>query len=154
MLVPGAEILFRGKRALLTVNGTDICFADQSISLPGEAHDLTAAVRSHLWQLATKEFVPRVFELAARHGISIKRVLVRNQRTRWGSCSVYRTISLNWRLIHAPAFVSDYLMLHELMHLREMNHSDKFWKHVAAVCARYTEAEQWLDDHDHLLRQG
>ena len=120
----------------------------------GRQVDLRAALRLHFWRLAKTEFVPRVFDLAARHGIKIKRVLVRNQRSRWGSCSVHGTICLNWRLIQAPQYVRDYLIIHELMHLREMNHSSRFWKHVASACPRYQEAEQWLDDHDHLLRQG
>jgi predicted metal-dependent hydrolase len=56
-------------------------------------------------------------------------------------------ISLNWRLILSPTFVSDYVILHELMHLREMNHSKRFWAAVAEVCPAWEEAEAWLDQH-------
>ena len=69
---------------------------------------------------------------------------VRNQRSRWGSCSAAGTISLNWRLIQTPDFVRDYIIYHELMHLREMNHSDRFWDHVEEVCPGWREAERWI----------
>jgi hypothetical protein len=78
---------------------------------------------------------------------------VRNQRSRWGSCSRRRTISLNWRLIQTPAFVRDYIILHELMHLREMNHSARFWRQVEIVCPDYRNAEHWLKQHSRMLRQ-
>ena len=69
---------------------------------------------------------------------------VRNQRSRWGSCSVNGTISLNWRLVQTPEFVRDYIIYHELMHLREMNHSARFWARVEEVCPPWREAEHWL----------
>src|SRR5438067_312828 len=80
------------------------------------------------------EFPPRVMELAALCDLRIQRVTVRDQKSRWGSCSRRATISLNWRLIQTPDFVRDYVILHELMHLREMNHSRRFWRHVQNVC--------------------
>jgi predicted metal-dependent hydrolase len=70
--------------------------------------------------------------------------MVRNQKARWGSCSAQGVITLNWRLILVPEFVRDYVMLHELMHRRELNHSRRFWKLVAAVCPRHRDARQWL----------
>ena len=69
---------------------------------------------------------------------------MRAQKTRWGSCSARGTISLNWRLIHAPPFVRDYLIVHELMHRRQMNHSARYWKLVADAFPRWQEAEAWL----------
>ena len=69
---------------------------------------------------------------------------VRNQRSRWGSCSRRGTISLNWRLVQTPDLVRDYIIHHELMHLREMNHSARFWARVEEVCPGWREAERWL----------
>jgi hypothetical protein len=77
---------------------------------------------------------------------------VRSQKSRWGSCSRRGTISLNWRLIQTPAFVSDYICLHELMHLRQMNHSPRFWREMERVCPDYRMAERWLKEHSGLLR--
>ncbi len=78
-------------------------------------------------------------------GVDIKQVTVRNQpRSRWGSCSSTGTISLNWRLVQTPDAVRDYIIHHELMHLREMNHSARFWARVEEVCPAWRDAERWL----------
>ncbi len=79
--------------------------------------------------------------------MTVNRVTVRNQRTLWGSCSRRGTVSLNWRLVQTPPFVCHYIMLHELMHLRVMSHSQRFWRAVEKVCPRYREAEAWMDRH-------
>lgn len=93
---------------------------------------------------ALRELPPALQALAAAHGISVTRISVRNQRSRWGACSATGAITLNWRLILVPDFVREYVMLHELMHRRELNHSDRFWRHVRAVCPRHQEARRWL----------
>ena len=105
----------------------------------------------HLRRLAAKELPARVIELAAPHNFPVRRVTVRNQRSRWGSCSRRGTISLNWRLVQTPLSVRDYLILHELAHLREMNHSRRFWNEVTRLCPNFREAERWLKQHSGLL---
>jgi predicted metal-dependent hydrolase len=82
--------------------------------------------------------------LAARFEVTVPRVSIRNQRSRWGACSPTGTITLNWRLIQVPPDVRDYVIIHELMHRRELNHSRRFWRLVAAACPRHVEARQWL----------
>jgi predicted metal-dependent hydrolase len=77
---------------------------------------------------------------------------VRNQKSRWGSCSRRGTISLNWRLIQAPAFVLDYIILHELCHLEHMNHSRRFWRQVEHLYPGFKAAERWLKQHSSLLK--
>src|SRR5690606_11554377 len=72
---------------------------------------------------AERELPRMLMELARQHGIQVSRVSVRDQRSRWGACSSRGTITLNWRLIKAPPFVREYVLLHELMHRRELNHS-------------------------------
>ena len=81
---------------------------------------------------------------AAVHQAPVRRVTVRNQRSRWGSCSAGGTVSLNWRLVQTPDLVRDYIIYHELMHLREMNHSTRFWARVEEVCPEWREAERWI----------
>jgi predicted metal-dependent hydrolase len=100
---------------------------------------------------AADELPARCLELAAQHGEQVASVVVRNQRSRWGSCSTKRTISLNWRLMLMPPEVRDYVMLHELMHLRHPNHSRAFWREVAIVCPTWREAERWLKKHGQKL---
>ena len=74
------------------------------------------------------------------HGLRVNRISVRNQRWRWGSCSRIGHICLNWRLAQMPPSIRDYVMIHELMHLKQMDHSPKFWKLVAAACPDYQAA--------------
>ena len=93
---------------------------------------------------AKVELPARTWELAAVTGVEVRLVTVRNQRSRWGSCSEHGTISLNWRLVQTPDFVRDYIIYHELMHLREMNHSARFWARVEEVCPGWREAERWI----------
>jgi predicted metal-dependent hydrolase len=93
---------------------------------------------------ARGELPQRLQELAALHGLVVSRVSVRNQRWRWGSCSRNGHICLNWRLVRMPGWVRDYVIVHELMHLRRMDHSPKFWKLVAAACPEFMAARKWL----------
>ena len=88
------------------------------------------------------------------HGIEVHRISIRNQRSRWGSCSRRGSISLNWRLVLVPDFVREYVMLHELMHRRELNHSPRFWRLVAGVCPRLVEARRWLRTEGHAFFEG
>ena len=103
---------------------------------------------------AAQELPPALRALAALHDITVSRVSVRNQRSRWGACSAAGAITLNWRLILTPDFVREYVMLHELMHRRELNHSRRFWRLVAAVSPRHREARQWLLRDGQALFQG
>ena len=147
----GTEIRFRGRALILEAAGSSespaVKFESEIVRIPEGTLDLREPVERHLWRLAAVEFPPRVFELAALHGLPAKRVTVRNQRSRWGSCSRRGTISLNWRLIQTPEFVRDYIILHELVHLRQMNHSARFWREVARLCPDFESAESWLKRH-------
>jgi predicted metal-dependent hydrolase len=106
-----------------------------------ERHDVD---RRTLIARARRELPPRLLELAAQYGLTVSRISIRNQRSRWGSCSRRGHICLNWRLVTMPEDVKDYVLIHELMHLRRMDHSPKFWKLVAAACPAYQDARRWL----------
>jgi predicted metal-dependent hydrolase len=93
---------------------------------------------------ADRDLPARLMELAAQHGHIVAGVTVRDQRSRWGSCSPAGRISLNWRLVQVPPLVRDYVLLHELTHLAVSNHSPKFWKALEAVCPWHSEARAWL----------
>lgn len=109
------------------------------------------SVRRAAWARAKRELPPRLLALAADLGLAVAKVSVRNQKWRWGSCSRGGHICLNWRLVETPDWVRDYVMIHELMHLRQMNHSRRFWTLVAAVCPDYQVARRWLREHGHAL---
>jgi predicted metal-dependent hydrolase len=146
--VDGARFLFRGEETGLQVEkcegGWRLFFVDQIIPVPYELPDYRDLVLGHLRRMAERELPARTRELAHIHGIEVNRVTIRAQKTRWGSCSAKGTISLNWRLIQTPPEVVDYLIIHELMHRREMNHSARYWKLVAAAYPDYRRAEKWL----------
>jgi predicted metal-dependent hydrolase len=148
--IAGTSFLFRGEFVTLEIEplSKTICFADQRIdAVTDPSMDLRPLVERHLFRLASRELIPRTVELAQLHGLRVRRVAIRSQRTRWGSCSPTGTVSLNWRLVQMPALVSDYIILHELMHLREMNHSKAFWRCVEKVCPNHQIAERWIKEH-------
>jgi predicted metal-dependent hydrolase len=118
--------------------------ANGELSTTNDARQLSADEQRALRARARRELPARLLELAAQHGLTVSRVSVRNQKWRWGSCSPSGLICLNWRLVKMPDAVRDYVMLHELMHLKRMDHSPKFWKLVAAVCPTYQDARRWL----------
>jgi predicted metal-dependent hydrolase len=149
----GTEIYFHGEQVKIVVETAgEIRFGSELLSVRDVTVDLRPAIQKHLRKLAQIELPARVMELAALHGIQVSRVSVRNQKSRWGSCSRRGTISLNWRLIQTPDFVQNYIILHELAHRRQMNHSDKFWLEVQRLCPDYLAAERWLKQNSKLLR--
>ena len=104
-------------------------------------------VERELRARAAEVLLPRLGELAAVHGVTVTRASIRNQRWRWGSCSRRGHICLNWRLAQMPDQVRDYVLVHELMHLRRMDHSPAFWALVEAACPDYKAARAWLRLH-------
>ena len=171
----GTEIWWRGERVTLTLSadGREITCGDQRIQFtrsltPPITHLLTHSptpqisecqpslfelpnvrpcVEAHLRRVASRELPPRCLEFARETNVSVTRVFVRNQRSRWGACSSTGTITLNWRLLQLPPWVRDYVILHELMHRRQPNHSVRYWREVASVCAEWSDAERWIKKH-------
>jgi len=142
----GRVVRFRGELVPLVVTPETVTLGDV-IWQAGVSSDVRVLVESRLREMAAAELPDRCHELARAHGETVTRVSVRNQRSRWGSCSSAGTVALNWRLIQMPASVSDYVILHELMHLRQPNHSRAFWREVAGVCSHWRESERWIRTH-------
>jgi predicted metal-dependent hydrolase len=128
-----------------------VCLAADVFRVPELEGDLRPTLEAHFLRRGKIELPARTWELSAVTGVEVKQVTVRNQRSRWGSCSAGGTISLNWRLVQTPEFVRDYIIYHELMHLREMNHSARFWARVEEVCPGWREAEAWIKRNGSLL---
>lgn len=102
---------------------------------------------------ARKELIRRVDVFATALGVKPKQVKVRDTSSRWGSCSTTGTLSFSWRLILAPPFVLDYVAAHEVAHLREMNHSPRFWKLVHLLVGDPEKAQGWLYKHGSMLHR-
>ena len=102
---------------------------------------------------AAKEYIPKRVEYYHElTGGDYNKITIRDQKTRWGSCSSNGTLSFNYRLMLAPPRVLDYVVVHELCHLTHMNHSTDFWNMVASILPDYKEYRKWLKDNGHTLQ--
>ncbi len=103
---------------------------------------------------AAKLIEERLEKWSDRLNVGYNRVTIRGQKTRWGSCSRKGNLSFNWKLLMAPESVISYVIIHELIHLKEMNHSKKFWQLVAEHCPHWREHRRWLKVHESALSVG
>lgn len=168
-LAGGAEYLTRGGG-----EGVLFCGAEYGIETrvrPGSAPEVAVGENRLVLTVSDQsgEYVAGVLESWYRHmarlifsqrarsisqglNLSYNRIFIRGQKTRWGSCSRKKNLNFNWRLVMAPRQVQDYVIVHELMHLIEPNHSKKFWSLVNEACPQYREHRAWLRENGHRLR--
>ncbi len=158
----GARLLLRGSWTTLHVHGWDrragnIRLEDHGvvIRVPHDMREDEDVLRDLFdrWLLrwAQQDLPLRVNALAHTMQLRFSRVGIRAQRSKWGSCSARGSISLNARLMLVPPEVSDYVIIHELAHIRELNHSARFWHIVEHYCPRQQEHRRWLREHSWLL---
>ena len=128
---------------------------DGEIRVRGDPAYVARRVRDHLVITARAELLPRARRLAAQIGREVRRVNVRDTKSRWGSCSGQGNLSFNWRLILTPEAVLDYVVAHEVAHLVEMNHGPRFWRLVESLAPGSAGPRSWLKQHrDRLLSYG
>jgi predicted metal-dependent hydrolase len=147
VLVEGRQLSLRaaiGRRAGV-VEGDGVLFVTSRLR---DGADLRPVASAWLLARARRVLPARLLELAARFDLTVTHVSVRNQRARWGSCATGGRVSLNWRLVQTPEAVRDYVLVHELMHLRQPNHSARFWALVARACPGYESSRRWLREHE------
>lgn len=123
-----------------------------------KGQDLTEQQKKALedrYRKAAKEYIPkRVAFYQSFVEKSYERITIRDQKTRWGSCSSKGTLSFNWRLMLAPPAVLDYVVVHELCHLMHMNHSKAFWNAVEEIMPNYKIHRKWLKENGNKLQYG
>lgn len=109
----------------------------------------------HKWYLdkANEKILPRVEKFARSLGVEYSNARIVDNRYRWGSCTTKDNINFNWRLIKAPMYVIDYVIIHELTHLLESNHTLRFWNIVRAQSSKVDRAKQWLKENGQLLEE-
>jgi hypothetical protein len=117
------------------------------ICVAGQAPHVDRRIGDFLRREAKRDLEAASLRFAGSLGVAVKRVAVRDQASRWGSCSSTGVLSYSWRLILAPPFVLNYLAAHEVAHLAEMNHSARFWRLVQRLCPDHQRAKVWLDVH-------
>jgi predicted metal-dependent hydrolase len=143
----GSEILLNGALVRIAVDRrgdeTVIVYGSRRL-VATSATDVRQAIEADLRELARIDLADRLRALADRHGLRVGGVSIRNQRTRWGSCARNGNIALNFRLLQMPPDVRDYVLVHELMHIKQQNHSRRFWRLVEAAYPAFREAERWL----------
>jgi predicted metal-dependent hydrolase len=153
---PGAVLPVLGNSIALMqpVNGAKrLHRVEDTLQVPGEGAEFAGRVRRWLIAEARREIGVRAHELALEIGRPIKRIAIRDPATRWGSCSAAGGLSFSWRLILAPPDVLEYVIAHEVAHLRQMNHSHRFWALVETLIGDCSADRAWLRRNGTLLRR-
>jgi predicted metal-dependent hydrolase len=149
----GAELPYLGKPIRLRLGASLLAFDEETrvlaVPLPphADSQQIKDRVTGWLQGEATRVFGERLGVYAAKLGVAFRSYALSSAATRWGSCSSEGRIRLNWRLIHFPLSVVDYVVAHELAHLREMNHSPRFWRTVESIFPEFREARKALKQH-------
>ena len=112
-----------------------------------QTDEIRTALENWYRRQARTYITERTAALAAEHGFEYQKVKIRGQRTRWGSCSSKGNLNFNWKLMMVPPAAVDYVIIHELCHLRELNHSAYFWALVEDLCPNYKYWVRWLKEH-------
>lgn len=150
----GETFLFLGKEYELRLvpNQRQTLHFDSGFTLKASARPRGEAVFTKWYKTqALTVFTERVSHYATLHKFEPKQVKVNSARTRWGSCTSTGTINFTWRLVMAPVEVIDYVVLHELAHLKIKNHSPRFWKLVESLCPEFKRHRKWLREHGEKL---
>ena len=155
--MPGGEALAAGDQALLlgvpypviingiNLNGSNLSFdGSRFILSPCAAASGKDSLRSWYQQTASSFLPDRVSVYEEIMGCNSRSVRISRARSRWGSCSADNRIALSWRLMMAPPAIIDYVVVHELAHIREKNHSPRFWSLVGNICPDYRNQRRWL----------
>ena len=151
-LKPGAHVPLRGEDHVI-VRGEDgrspvwLDAGEAVIHVGGRAEHASRRLLDFLKRQARAELETRAVAYATRLGTRIRRITVRDTKSRWGSCSSTRSLSFSWRLILAPPFVLDYVVAHEVAHLIEMNHGPQFWRLVHELVGDVKRPQSWLHQH-------
>ncbi|MCP4071168.1 MAG: M48 family metallopeptidase [Hyphomicrobiales bacterium] len=154
MLHDGVWVLYEGIEHKIThldrsrgIVEAKLVAGEPTLLVPGEVEHMPRRVIDFMKKQARKKLDLAVTRYAGELGVRPKSMRITDAKSRWGSCSTTRTLSFSWRIIMAPPAVLDYLAAHEVAHLREMNHSEKFWELVEEMCPGMQEQKNWLRRH-------
>lgn len=155
-LVSGESALYLGRQYRIEIDKTgltEIQFAQRFLIPDTELSKRENALREWYIRKAKEKIMPRVKAHAQHLGVKVAQIKIVDNRYRWGSCTVNDNVNFNWRLIKAPMFVIDYVIVHELAHLLEANHTSVFWNIVRAQAPTMEKAKFWLKENGQLLEQ-
>lgn len=146
----GSTILLRGEERRILHAGSRrgaVTLQDDAILVAGDAAHFERRLVDWLKGEARRDLVKASEAYALAMGVKFHRLAVRDQKSRWGSCSSDGTLSYSWRLVLAPPFVLDYVAAHEVAHLKHMNHGRQYWRLVLTHCPHAARAKTWLKQH-------
>ncbi len=123
---------------------TSVFIKNNQLIVNSKKCDLKNTLKLFLKNILTAEINTLCTLYAEQHHFKYNKILIKELRTKWGSCSSLKNLNFNWRIIFAPKNVLKYLVVHEICHLKEMNHSDKFWNLVEKIDPNYKESRLWL----------
>lgn len=152
--VSGASILYLGKHYKLDIVKEDlegIKFLNKFMISKNNQENARDLFKQWYISKAKEKIIPKVQEFAEKLGVNCNSINIKEFTYRWGSCTPNNNINFNWRLIKAPTSVIDYVVVHELAHLLEPNHSNKFWSIVKTQIPKYKDAKEWLKTNGQLL---
>ncbi len=155
-LVNGESALYLGRQYQIEIIKSglnEIRFVQRFMIPLSYASRKKGAMREWYIVRAKEKILPRVSKHAQELGVEFKKAKIVDNRYRWGSCTLRDNINLNWRLIKAPMFVIDYVIVHELAHLIEANHTSTFWNILRAQIPKMEKAKSWLSENGQILEQ-
>ena len=155
-LVNGESTLYLGREYqidIIPTDSTDIRFERRFLIPTSLAGGRKQVLRNWYIERAKEKILPKVKSIASAFGVKFASARIVDNRFRWGSCTAKNNVNLNWRLIKAPMFVIDYVIVHELAHLIESNHTSRFWNIVRTHAPKAEKARSWLRDHGQILEQ-
>jgi len=155
-LVSGESALYLGRQYRIEVVKTGLTevYFNQRFFIPAaQGEKRVEALREWYAGKAKEKIVPRVKGHARELGVDVAVIKIVDSRYRWGSCTLKNNVGFNWRLIKAPMFVIDYVIIHELAHLIESNHTSRFWNIIRAQAPTMEKAKAWLKENGQLLEQ-
>ena len=156
-LVSGESALYLGRQYRMEVVKTglpDVQFAQRFLIPAAQKEKREEALREWYTRKAKEKIMPRVKRHAGEIGVDAAEIKIVDSLYRWGSCTVKDNVNFNWRLIKAPMFVVDYVIVHELAHLIEANHTPRFWNIVRTQAPTMDKAKAWLKEHGQLLEEA
>lgn len=153
-IIDGEGFLFLGKWLKLSLRSdiAEACLQSNELLIPKvEASTASKMIESWYKEQAKMILKNRVEWFVNCYSFSYRRILITNAKSRWGSCGETGTLNFSWRLITAPMEIIDYVVIHELCHTIEKNHSEQFWIKVRTVFPNYKKAIKWLEENQRLM---
>jgi len=155
-LANGESALYLGRHYQIEIirGGASEIWFEQRFLIPASLSSKRKSVM-HDWYVAKakEKILPRVKSFARELGVAFSTAKIVDNRYRWGSCTTNNNVNFNWRLVKAPMYVVDYVIVHELAHLMENNHTPRFWNIVRAQSPKMEKARLWLKEHGQLLEE-